>query len=131
MMSLLEATSNLWYPMDKKIAEIVLNRAGNYCEACGKVGQNFALHHRRLKSQGGKDEVCNLIAVHHECHNMGTNAIHMNPAKSIEMGWIVPSWAQPAEYPLHLPDGSKVLLDNEGSYQLTEGENYGSDRTYW
>lgn len=122
---------NLWFPMDKKIAEMVLNRAGNYCEACGGAGDNFALHHRRLKSQGGKDEVCNLIAVHHKCHNMSTQAIHMQPAKSIEMGWIVPSWAQPAEYPLHLPDGSKVLLDNEGSYNLTESENYGSNRDNW
>lgn len=130
-MHLQGAKSNSWYLMDKRIAEIVLSRAGNYCEKCGQSGHDFALHHRRLKSQGGKDEVCNLIAVHHKCHNMGTDAIHMNPAKSIEMGWIVPSWAQPAEYPLHLPDGSKVLLDNEGSYQLTEGENYGSNRNYW
>ena len=113
MMFLREAKLNLWYLMDKRIAEAVLNRAGNYCEKCGNSGYDFALHHRRLKSQGGKDEVCNLMAVHHKCHNMGTDAIHMNPAKSIEMGWIVPSWAQPAEYPLHLSDGSKVLLDNE------------------
>ena len=54
---------------------------------------------------------------------MGNDAIHMNPAKSIEMGWIVPSWAQPAEYPLHLADGSKVLLDNEGSYTQEGGKN--------
>jgi hypothetical protein len=109
--------------MDRRIAEAVLNRAGNYCEKCGNSGYDFALHHRRLKSQGGKDEVCNLMAVHHKCHNMGTDAIHMNPAKSIEMGWIVPSWAQPAEYPLHLSDGSKVLLDNEGSYIEEGGKN--------
>ena len=126
-MPLPEGKSNLWYRMDKRVAEIVLNRAGNYCEACGGSGHNFALHHRRLKSQGGKDEACNLIAVHHECHNMGTKAIHMNPAKSIEMGWIVPSWAQPSEFPLHLSDGSKVLLDNEGSYKLVEGENNGNN----
>lgn len=117
--------------MKAEIAEAVLERAGNYCEKCGKVGSNFALHHRRLKSQGGQDEVCNLMAVHHECHNMGTFAIHMNPKESVENGWIVPSWAEPSEYPLILPDGSRVLLDNGGSYTPTEGENYGTNRNNW
>lgn len=117
--------------MKAEIAEAVLERAGNYCEKCGKVGQDLALHHRKLKSQGGQDAVENLIAVHHECHNMGTKAIHMNPKESIENGWIVPSWAEPAEYPLILPDGSRVLLTPEGSYTSTEGENYGTDRSYW
>lgn len=117
--------------MDKKIAEAVLNRAGNYCEACGQSGSDFALHHRRLKSQGGKDEVCNLIAVHHKCHNLGTNSIHMRPKVAIERGQIVPSWASPAEFPLTLSDDSKVLLDNEGSYiYLKEGSD-GADRGSW
>lgn len=116
--------------MDKKVAETVLERAGNYCEACGKVCGNFALHHRRLRSQGGKDEVCNLIAVHHECHNMGTNSIHLNPARSIRYGWIVPSWGEPSEFPLCLSDGRIVLLDNEGNYLEIEGKD-GNDRTNW
>ena len=42
--------------MDKKIAETVLARAKGYCEACGLPGDDFALHHRKLKSRGGKDE---------------------------------------------------------------------------
>jgi hypothetical protein len=93
---------NLWCVMDKRIAEIVLNRAGNYCEACGLPCSDFALHHRQLKSQGGKDEVCNLIAVHQIC----------------------PSWATPSAFPLTLSDDSKVLLDNEGNYiYMKEGEN--------
>lgn len=113
--------------MKAEIAERVLERAGSYCEKCGKVGRDFALHHRKLKSQGGLDEVCNLIAVHHECHNMGTKAIHMNPKESIENGWIVPSWAEPSTYPLILPDGTHVLLDNGGSYTPTEGGIHGAD----
>jgi len=113
--------------MKAQIAEMVLERAGFYCEKCGKVGHNFALHHRKLKSQGGQDEVCNLIAVHHECHNMGSQAIHMNPKESIANGWIVPSWADPASYPLILPDGTAVLLDNGGSYTPTEGIKDGSN----
>jgi len=120
----------LWYLVNKVIAETVLNRAKHHCEACGLPGADLALHHRRLKSQGGKDEVCNLIAVHHRCHNMGTDSIHMRPKKAIERGQICPSWEQPAECPLTLPDGSKVLLDNEGSYiylkEGSDGRNTGS-----
>ena len=116
--------------MDREIAETVLDRAGNYCEACGNVCADFALHHRKLRSQGGKDEVCNLIAVHHKCHNLGTDSIHLSPAKATKLGQIVSSWDEPAEVPLHLPDGSKVLLDNEGNYLEIEGEN-GNDRGYW
>lgn len=109
--------------MKPDIAERVLERAGHYCEACGQSCWDFALHHRKLRSQGGKDEVCNLIAVHHACHNLGTDSIHLKPKKAIEKGQIVPSWAEPSEFPLTLPDGSKVLLDNEGNYLGIEGED--------
>lgn len=114
--------------MKQDIVDKVLARAGNYCEACGLSCGDFALHHRKLKSQGGKDEVCNLIAVHHKCHNLGTYSIHMRPKVAIERGQICPSWASPSEFPLTLSDDSKVLLDNEGSYiYLKEGSD-GKDR---
>ena len=102
--------------MDKKIAETVLARAKGYCEACGLPGDDFALHHRKLKSRGGKDEVANLIAVHHKCHNLGTDSIHLNPQKATIKGFMVPSWALPEEYPLHLHGVKIVVLDNEGGY---------------
>ena len=116
--------------MNQKVVDIVLERAGFYCEACGQSGDNFALHHRRLRSQGGKDEPCNLIAVHHACHNLGTHSIHLKPAKAKQLGQIVPSWCEPNEYPLQLPDGRKVLLDNLGNYLEIEGED-GTDRDNW
>ena len=106
--------------MDKKVAEMVLSRAKGYCEKCGLPGYNFALHHRKLRSQGGKDDVCNLIAVHHHCHNQERNSIHDNPKKSIQKGYIVPSWADPLDYPIHQPDGTVVRLDNEGNYHRIE-----------
>jgi hypothetical protein len=104
--------------MKQTIVDKVLERANNHCEVCGSGGDNFALHHRKLKSRGGKDEVSNLIAVHHECHNLGTNSIHLNPKRATENGWIVPGWAEPSEFPLLMADGSKVLLDNEGNYEV-------------
>ena len=116
--------------MKQNIVDKVLERANNYCEVCGRGGDNFALHHRKLKSRGGKDEVSNLIAVHHECHNLGTNSIHLNPKRATENGWMVPAWAEPSEFLMHMPDGSKVLLDNEGNYTQIEGEN-GTDRSNW
>jgi len=106
--------------VDKQVAETVLERAKGYCEVCGLPGDNFALHHRRLRSQGGLDQVCNLIAVHHGCHNLNTNSIHNNPATAKVKGYICPSWADPAEYPFHLPDGRIVRLTNEGTYEKLE-----------
>ena len=117
--------------MNKKIAETVLDRAGGYCELCGRPG-DLALHHRKLRSQGGEDEPANLVAIHHHCHNLGTNSVHLNPAMAKKTGFIVPSWAEPTEYPLTLSDGCKVLLDNLGGYTYLEeeGEN-GTNRDNW
>lgn len=106
--------------MNKKIAETVLSRAGFYCEKCGKVGSDFALHHRKLKSRGGKDAVSNLIAVHHECHNLGTDSIHNNPELAQVKGWMVPSWADPADFPITLPSGDIVRLTEDGNYNRIE-----------
>ena len=116
--------------MKQEVVDKVLERAGYYCECCGLPCANFALHHRKLKSRGGKDEASNLMAVHHECHNLGTNSIHLNPKRATYNGWMVPAWADPSEFPMCMPDGSKVLLDNEGNYTQIEGEN-GTDRGNW
>ena len=102
--------------MDKLIAQTVLTRGKGYCERCGTPGEDFHLHHRKLKSQGGKDAVANLVAVCHTCHNIHPKSIHQNPAEAKRSGFIVPSWANPEEYPLCLPDGRVVRLDNEGNY---------------
>lgn len=102
--------------MDKKIVEIVQQRANGYCEVCGGIARgNAALHHRKLRSRGGKDEVSNLIYIHHECHNLGTNSIHLNPAMAEDKGWMVPSWKEPQESPMLYADGNFVLLNNDGS----------------
>ena len=111
--------------MDKAIVKIVTERATFYCEVCGQVAsESMALHHRKLKSRGGKDTPANLIRVHHECHNLGSDSIHANPAISEDRGHMVSSWKKPEETPLLRPDGSWVLLDNEGSIKvLEEGQN--------
>jgi 5-methylcytosine-specific restriction endonuclease McrA len=69
--------------LDKVIREQVWQRSKGYCEMCGisMDKQDFAIHHRKLKSRGGKDTMSNLIAVHHGCHNLRTDSIHLNPIK--------------------------------------------------
>jgi hypothetical protein len=50
----------------KHLRELVLARCKAYCEKCGLgLTEDFALHHRKLRSRGGKDTVDNLIALHH------------------------------------------------------------------
>ena len=111
----------------KHLRELVLARCQGYCEFCGLVlTDNFALHHRKFKSRGGKDEVNNLIALHHECHNLGTSSVHMNIKKATETGHIVSRHAEPNNIPLHLPNGSTVTLTDEGEYYFIERiEGYG------
>jgi hypothetical protein len=108
--------------MDKRIAEAVLKRAGGYCEKCGGVlGESYNLHHRKLKSRGGKDSVSNLIAVHNSCHIQHKDSIHDNPEMSERMGFMCPSWVEPQHHPLTRADGSIVLLLDNGTYK-TLGE---------
>lgn len=109
--------------MNSKIVEAVKARAGNYCETCGKAAQeSMALHHRKLKSRGGKDSVANLIRIHHKCHNLGTKSIHMNPSSASLNGWMVGSHEEPCEVPFLRPDGTKVLLNEDGTITELERE---------
>ena len=49
-----------WAPLREK----VLTRCGGYCELCGfGLNDTFALHHRKLRSRGGKDTLDNLNTI--------------------------------------------------------------------
>jgi len=101
--------------INQKIVSVVKARAGNYCEICGKPAlPSMALHHRKLKSRGGKDEVCNLLYLHHACHNLATYSVHNNIALATSKGWIVSSWDKPEETPVVLAGGNVVMLLNNG-----------------
>ena len=97
---------------------LVYSRCVGYCEKCGRqLGDNWALHHRQLKSRGGKDEISNFVALHHACHNLGTDSVHLNPEKATDRGLMVPSWQDSPSCPLTLSDGSIVMLTEEGTYK--------------
>ena len=109
-----------------KMRDMVYARCKGYCEKCGNaLPQSWALHHRKLKSRGGKDEVCNLVALHHGCHNLDTDSVHGNPCWADQIGLMVGSWQEPNECPLTLPDGSIVILNNEGNYHYLERKGNG------
>jgi 5-methylcytosine-specific restriction endonuclease McrA len=92
-------------PMPPEVAEAVLERANGVCEACRfSSGGRLELHHRKMRSQGGKHTVENLIHVHSECHNV----IHGQPDISYRLGLLVRSWLDPADVPVK-PFGSLTI----------------------
>jgi len=113
--------------MDKALRELVWSRCKGYCEKCATplFYDSYALHHRKLKSRGGKDEVENLVALHHACHNTGTDSVHLNPSKAEQTGHMVGSWQEPSECPVTLGGGESVILTAEGTYKYLEGQRDG------
>ena len=99
--------------MDSELRLAVLER-DRYCPVCSRhLDGVVAVHHRKLRSQGGKDSLANLIGLHSSCHNIAPSSVHQNPSLAYERGWMVPSWGDPETWPLTLPDGSQVLLTSE------------------
>ena len=72
-----------------------------------------------MRSQGGKDSLTNLIALHHSCHNLATNSVHLNPGDSYDKGLLVRSWADPKDVPITQPDGATVYLLTDGGDVIT------------
>lgn len=106
------------------LREAVFNRSGGYCERCAiPLAETWALHHRKLRSRGGKDEITNLVALHHHCHNLGKDSVHLNPDAATRGGFMVASWDDPASVPVTLGDGRLVLLTPEGGYRIMEDGN--------
>ena len=104
-----------------KLRAQVWERSGGYCERCQIPlhPEQWALHHRKLRSQGGKDELPNLIALHHHCHNLGTDSVHLNPKEATRRGLIVSSWDDPSNITVEFDDGTLVYLTDDGRYKET------------
>ena len=91
--------SKLGKTIPVKVRQAVKDRSGGLCEHCGRPGANH-LHHRKLRSQGGGHTVENLLNVRWDCHR----SIHADPDHAYDMGWLVRSWADPAQVPLVVAD---------------------------
>lgn len=110
---------------NQRLRDLLYSRCKGYCEKCGlPLFDDWALHHRKLRSQGGKDDITNVLALHHKCHNLGTDSVHLNPKSSYQYGYLLKSWQNPAECSVRLSNGSSVILTAEGTY-LVEGQRDG------
>jgi hypothetical protein len=69
---------------------LVMNRCGGICEVC-HVAEATSAHHRLRRSQGGTNDLDNLLGVCAEDHDL----IHANPAYSYEQGWLLRMGGQP------------------------------------
>jgi hypothetical protein len=103
--------------MNKAVAQIVLGR-DSFCAVCGSsVIDRGHLHHRKLRKHGGADCPSNLLVIHPQCHA----TVHANPKASYDSGFLVHSWAKPAEQPVVLHGGRTVLLTMTGEL-VNQGE---------
>lgn len=75
-------------------------RACGMCDVCGRHldPENWAFHHRKLRSQGGPDTVENGLALHHWCHER----VHLNRAWARVRGYIVHREEEPDSVPVLL-----------------------------
>jgi hypothetical protein len=110
------------------LREQLFERSRGYCEKCGwPIGpdSNWAMHHRVLQSR--VDDIRNIVALHHECHNLGTTSVHLRPEQAMKEGFIVrqPRNTSPydviiaaAKVPVLLHGNKWVLLNARGTYDL-------------
>lgn len=73
-------------------------RAGGLCERCGDPAPlDFGeCHHRQKRSRQGRDDMWNCVWTCHDCNNRW---IETHVAEATATGWLVPSWAEPREWP--------------------------------
>lgn len=112
-------------PMSPELRMALFER-DRVCMKCGLgLREPVAVHHRKLRKHGGKDALSNLIALCSTCHNIAPDSVHQNPEMSYRYGWLVPSWADPEEWPLTLPNGNHVLLLDDGDVRVLDGREDG------
>jgi len=95
------------------LKQLVRERASHLCEKCGRENRRLTPHHRKLLSQGGYDGADNLASLCSQDHDW----CHEHPVEAMAAGWIVPSYENPATYPMLLFDGRRVILTPGGEYE--------------
>lgn len=74
-----------------KVRSLIEERSEGLCEAMIPGVCQFRanhVHHRKLRSQGGTEEIDAGLHLCHQCHSY----IHMNPAWSYERGLLIHGW---------------------------------------
>ena len=76
-----------------------------FCEVAFNDYDRVAVHHRKLRSQGGGHELTNLVLIHAECHEW----THANPTAAYVLGWMVRGSLESADVPILV--GKPWLVD--------------------
>lgn len=73
------------HPLPDAVREAVLDAANRICEWCNVPGGRLIIHHKLLRSQGGKQDPALLAALHPLCHL----AAHASPYEAQARGLII------------------------------------------
>ncbi len=95
------------------VRDMVLNRCGGFCEACG-VDRPEQMHHRRARGAGGSrradtNTASNALAISAACHAL----IESRREFALDRGWLVLQGHNPSEVPV-VWQGTWVLLTDDG-----------------
>lgn len=98
------------------LREVLYGRASGRCERCGRGLEDTGMeaHHRKLRSQGGRDDASTCVALCPGCHRWA----HANPRQAQSDGWIVRERSIPAQVAVVLHDGRTVRFCDDGTYDV-------------
>lgn len=109
------------------VTRLVDDRDLGYDRMHGRfIGRGRNLHHRKLRSRGGKHTAGNLITLAGSGTTGSHGWAHANPDAATHTGFMVPSWVDdPASVPIRLADvrgriAWHRLLDNGRVVDLTD-----------
>jgi 5-methylcytosine-specific restriction enzyme A len=107
--------------------KLVLARADNCCERCGRrITGEYSIHHRKPRGMGGtKDDrlnlpsnlvlLCGSATTPDGCHT----SVERFRQAAIVTGWIVARTADPARVPVKFASGRWYLLNTDGTITET------------
>lgn len=110
----------------RAVANAVIERSRGMCEAmipeAGCNGRGEHIHHRKLRSQGGKDTVVNCVHICHKCHDY----IHRNSGRAYANGWLVRAFMEPENTPFNYR-GTDYVLNKKGGLNVAKGDGLGNE----
>lgn len=108
-------------PIPLEVRSALLLRARGACEHCGAAldtWSGYSVHHRKLRSQGGSNDPSNLVVLAGSGSTICHALVHSRRKEIGEPGgWIVPSWADPAEVPILLHGRTRTYLTDHYTYE--------------
>lgn len=106
-------------PAEQPARDVVRQRSGGVCEACGSA-EAREWHHRKNRSQGGEWSAANGLHLCPPDHKWVTE----HPEQAAMNGWALRSWEDPLTKPVYYR-GRWVVLDSEGG--LTPALDFGQE----